>query len=820
MSAPIEPATDATEAGDLTAADTDLRATVERGLSDDEAQRRLTRYGPNALPVRKQTTWFGALARQLTDTVIVVLLAAMLLTILMRDYPDCAVIGAVVVLNSILGAAQEVRSSKALDALATLTAPRASVVRDGTARELPAADIVPGDVVVLSVGDVVAADATVARAEALRLDESMLTGESLPVDRVAGDRVGAGTVVVRGRAFAVVDATGPHTEIGRIGRGLADGSVTLTPLQQRLARLGRLLAAVVALAAVVVAALNMAAGRGIEYSITLGISLAVAAIPESLPAVVSLTLALAARRMARVGVLVRRLAAVEALGSITVLATDKTGTLTTGRLAVTRTWVIDGGRRRSLLEAAVLCNDANDAGAAATREDPLETALVRAALDSEIDVAELRREFPRIAEEPFDAQAARMLTVHRSRDGTPRTIVKGSPEVVLALCADSCPDGTAQARDLAAEWAARGGRVLAVADRADDHQWRLLGLIEFADSPREQAPRVIGALRAAGIRPVMVTGDHPGTAAAVANAVGIADEGDANSVARSVYARVRPDEKTEVVHALQAAGELVAMTGDGVNDAPALRAADVGVAMGERGTEVARQAADLVLTSDDLGAMVTAVGEGRRAYDNLRRFLHYAMSGGLAEIVVMLAGPALGLPVPLGPGQILWVNLLTHGLPGVAIGNEPARGDVLTRPPRSPRQGLVDRTLAVRITVLGAASAAATLGAALWAQADDRPWRAFAFVTLTVAQLGAALALRPSWRNNNPALIAAVALNLALIVAAVRWPPLEELLRTESLSGADLLRCVLAAVPAIAVAAVMGRRSHGTSSRSRRALRH
>jgi Ca2+-transporting ATPase len=777
--------------------DADVVATSESGLTGDEAQRRLERYGRNALPARKRVTWVGAFARQLTDTVIVVLLGAMVLTLLMGDYPDCAVIGAVVVLNSIISGAQEVRSSQALDALATLTAPRASVVRDGATLEVPAAAVVPGDLVVLTAGDVVAADATLVQAQALRLDESMLTGESLPVERDAGERVAAGTVVVRGRARAVVDATGERTEIGRIGRGLAEGSVVLTPLQQRLARLGRLLAVTVAVAAVAVAALNIATGHGVEYSATLGISLAVAAIPESLPAVVALTLALAARRMVAAGVLVRRLAAVEALGSITVLATDKTGTLTTGRLSVTRSWA-PAGNDALLLEAGALCNDAGSDGVAAARDDPLETALVRYAREHGVDVAARRAAWPRVAEEPFDANAARMLTVHEDGRGRVRTIVKGSPEVVLELCA------VAGASQRAASWSRAGGRVLAVAVRDDGDDWSLLGLVEFADQPRTQAAATIGALRDAGIGAVMITGDHPGTAEAIAHAVGIRD-------ARAVYARVRPEDKTRIVRELRAAGELVAMTGDGVNDAPALRAADVGVAMGKRGTEVARQAADLVLTGDDLGAMVTAVAEGRRAYDNLRRFLHYAMSGGLAEILVMLAGPAIGLSVPLGPGQILWVNLLTHGLPGVAIGNEPARADVLHRPPRPPREGLVDAVLARRIALLGSVIAASTLGAALWAHADGRPWRAYAFVTLTFAQLGAALALRPSWKRRNPTLVAAVALNVALIVLAVRWPPLEALLRTESLGGVDLLRCVVAALPSVALALIEAR------GRSRRA---
>jgi Ca2+-transporting ATPase len=794
-----------------------LDAAGGAGLTSAQAERQLVRHGPNAMPMRKPVTWLGAAAWQLTDTVIVVLLVAMLLTVLMGDYPDTVVIAAVIVLNSALSAGQEVRSSRALAALAALTAPRATVLRDGVPCEIAAAEVVPGDLLVLAAGDVVAADATVLRAEALQLDESMLTGESLPVDRRAHEPLAAGTVVVRGRARAVVDTTGAQTAIGRIGRGLDEGSQVRTPLQQQLAQLGRALAIGVAVAAVAVTVLNLVGGRGLEYSVTLGISLAVAAIPESLPAVVALTLALAARRMVAAGILVRRLAAVEALGSVTVLGTDKTGTLTSGELSVTDTWTpsttADGRvRRRDLIEASVLCNDADGEGVAGRSDDPLEVALVRCARDAGIDVPALRAASPRIDEEPFDAARARMLTVHRTGRGVV-SLVKGSPEVVLALCADTA-DAEGAAQFVAARSEA-GGRVLAVAVSDLPDRWQLLGLIVFADRPRPQARGVVGALRRAGIRPVMITGDHPGTAHAVAQAVGIGGASGVGNAARSVYARVRPEQKTDIVRGLQAAGDLVAMTGDGVNDAPALRAADVGVAMGVRGTEVARQAADLVLTGDDLGAVVNAVGEGRRAYDNLRRFLHYALSGGFAEIIVMLAGPAFGLPVPLGPGQILWVNLLTHGLPGVAIGNEPARPDVLSRPPRPPRRPLVDRALAARVTVLGATIAASCLGAAFWAQADARPWRAYAFVTLTVAQLAAALALRPSWRRRNPALVGAVALNLALIVLAVRWGVLETLLRTDPLSGTDILRCVVAAVPAAVVAALQAHRPAGRGDQPR-----
>ncbi|MDQ2749688.1 MAG: cation-transporting P-type ATPase [Actinomycetota bacterium] len=729
----------------------------------------------------------GAIGGQLADTMIVVLLVAAGLTAAVGDLPDMAVILAVVVINTALGAGQEVRSGRALTALADLTAPHATVVRDGTPRDVDAREVVCGDVLRLAAGDVVAADARLDYAESMQVDESMLTGESIPTVKLIGERVFAGTVVTRGRGDAVVDATAHDTAIGGIAKSLRDAERVLTPLQRQLATLGRRLAIAVAVAAAAVATISLASGRSVEISLVLAISLAVAAIPESLPAVVSLSLAMAARRMASRGVLTRRLAAVEALGSVTVLAADKTGTLTEGRMSLAELWPeTNPPAARSLLEAAVLCNDACATvdGSPAARDDPTEVALVVAATDAGIDVAELRTSLPRIAEVPFDAATARMCTTQAGPDGRGLTLCKGSPEAVLHDIADA-----PGAQEAAARLAGLGRRVLAVAAN-QGAGWQLLGLVALADPPRAQAGPLVAAFRAAGVRPVMITGDHPATAWAVAKAVGIEPD--------DVYARVRPEQKTAIVAQLRSRGEVVAMTGDGVNDAPALRASDIGVAMGGTGTEVAKQAADLVLTGDDLPSMVLAIGEGRRAYDNLRRFLHYALAGGTAEVLIMIFGPLAGFALPLQAGQILWVNLLTHGLPGVAMGNEPAEADVLARPPRPRNQQLLDGATARRVGVLGAVIAAASLLAGWYAHEVDRPWQSTIFVALTLSQLIVALALRPrptgeAGGQRNPLLLAAVALNIVLAVLAVSWLPLRELLRTEQLSPRDFVPCLIAA---------------------------
>jgi Ca2+-transporting ATPase len=677
------------------------------------------------------------------------------------------------------------------------------VVRDGQPCDIDARDVVAFDLIRLSAGDVVAADGYLAMAESLQVDESMLTGESVPAAKGVSDLVYAGTVVTRGRAEAVVTAISEATALGGIARSLRDAPSVQTPVQRQLTVLGRRLAVAVSLAAVAVAVLNLASGRGIETSLVLAISLAVAAIPESLPAVVALSLALAARRMTDRGVLARRLAAVEALGSVTVIAADKTGTLTEGRMALAEFWTPGAAPddAHGLLQAAALCNDACATGQPGERDDPTEVALVDAATDLGIDVQALRRSYPRLAEEPFEASTARMTTTHARADGGSFVICKGSPEALL-------PDDP-EAKAAADRFALRGLRVLAVS-RGEPDRLHLLGLVALADPIRRNAPDMIDAFRRAGIRPVMITGDHPATARAIAESLAILGPGERIAMGdhwddgepSAVYARVRPEQKTAIVSALQHRGEIVAMTGDGVNDAPALRVADIGIAMGRRGTEVAKRAADLVLTEDDLSAMVPAIAEGRRVYDNLRRFLHYALSGGVAEVLIMLFGPLFGFAVPLQAGQILWVNLLTHGLPGVAMGSEPATGDVLTRRPRPPGEQLLDFATVRRLSVLATVIAAASLLAGAYARHAHRPWQSTIFVALAFAQLAVALALRPRHQasERNPMLLVAVGLNVVLAVLAVSWNPLRELLRAERLAAHDLIPCLVAACVAGAVA--------------------
>jgi Ca2+-transporting ATPase len=840
-------------------------AVPQGGLTSAEAARRLARDGPNVLPASRPVRLWRRVAAQLRDPLVLVLLAAAVLTVATGDWTDAGVIMLVIVVNTAVGVTQEVKAGQAIAALSQLAAPEARVLRDGEQRLVPAADVVAGDVLVLAEGDIVPADALVVEAAALLADEAVLTGESVPVDKAAGghldragDMVSAGTVIVRGRGRAVVTATGAASAMGRVA-ALMTAPSGLTPLQRRMAGVGRALAVAAVVLCAIVLVVGLARGQPAELMVITAISLVVAAVPESLPAVVTLALALGARRMTARHAIIRRLPAVETLGSVTVLGTDKTGTLTEGTMVARRLWTPaseaditgtgyrpQGQIRRGgqvldattapdvaeLLAAAALCNDAalrppGDGQEWTAVGDPTEAALLAAAAKLGISCPELRQAWPRLAELPFDSARKRMTTVHRRPGGGVRVIGKGAPEAMLGtVVAEGAAAAAARART--EQFARDGLRVLAVAaaDRPEapagdgglERDLRLLGLIAIADPPRPSAAATIAACQAAGITPVLITGDHPATARAIATELGIIGPGDQVADCRQippgtagpqpgllararVFARATPEQKLDIIAARQAAGDVVAMTGDGVNDGPALRRADIGVAMGKRGTEVARQAADLILADDNLATVVAATEEGRRVYDNIRRFLLYGLSGGGAEIAVMLAGPALGLALPLLPAQILWVNLLTHGLPGVALGGEPAAPGIMNRPPRPPAEGVLGTGLWQRILRVGLVIAAVTLGVAVWGHATGRPWQSMAFFALGTTQLAAALGSRARPGTlTNPLLPAAVAAALALQLAGLYLPFLRDLLHTQPLPLTDL--AIIFALSTLGYAAV------------------
>lgn len=822
------------------------------GLSTSEAAARLAQDGPNTVATPAPRRLLGRVGRQLADPLVTLLLAAAVVTALLGDVPDTAVIVLVVAVNTVIGVVQEVRADAAVAALDRLAAPTARVVRDGHDRIVPAAELVRDDLVRLEAGDVVPADLRLVEAQRTAFDESALTGESVPVHRPAGDEAASGTVLTAGRAAGVVVRTGAAGALGRIAALVARTRPAPTPLQRRIGALGRVLGMAAIAVSAVVFALGVLAGQPVVRMAVTAVSLVVAAVPESLPAVVTVALALGARRMARTRAIPRRLHAVETLGSVTVIASDKTGTLTQNRMSVQRAVTADGRRwtvggegyapegdvrpaersdeLRLLARAGLLCNDATliapgaDHAEWTAAGDPLEAALVAFAERCGIDREAGREAAPRVAEHPFDQATRHMTTVHRLGGGEFLTVRKGAPESVLDAGADAALLGAA------AELAAEGLRVLAVAtavspvepDPADPPPLRAAGLVGIGDPLRAGARDTAAAFEASGVRLVLITGDHPATAAAIGSQLGLLADGDGVAVGEPgpltghdianarVYARTRPEQKLDIIAGLQERGEVVAMTGDGVNDAPALRRADIGVAMGS-GTEVARQAAELVLADDNLGTVAEAIGEGRRIYDNIRRFLRYALAGGVAELLVMLVGPLLGMPLALLPAQLLWINLLTHGIPGVALGAEPAEADVLRRRPRSPQESVLGDGLLAGVLAAAAGLASVTLAAGVAADRLGRPWQSMMFVVLGLAQLGVALAVRARSAPGTPvnrSLFAAVAVSAVLQVAGVLLPPLRALLGTDPLGPVELAICVaVATVPGLLLAGLTARRA-------------
>jgi Ca2+-transporting ATPase len=784
---------------------------------------------------------------------ILLLQGAAVLSAALHDWSSTAIIVAVVVLNTTVGVVQQHRADRVMTELRRLAAPSALVRRDGVLAAMPASRLVRGDEVVLTAGDLVPADAAVVEAHELELDESPVTGESLPVWRGAREPLLGGTRVVRGRAVVLVTRTGADSSLGRTAALLMGMGARPTPLQRRLTGLSRALVVLVVALTVVVVGLGVLQGRPWGQMVLVGLSLTVAAVPESLPAVVTIALAVGAHRMARRHVVVRSLPAVETLGSVTVVATDKTGTITEGRMEAQALWVegdlfeVEGAgyaphgtvRRRGgdavgqhagmarLLRDVALCNDADihvdDTGEWAVVGGPLEGAMLALVGRGEVDASAVRAHWPRTHEVPFDRATRTMTTRHRGRNGQVLWVRKGAPESVVDPAVLVASHRLDEVHAAAATMAREGLRVIAVADSSDGRAWELAGLVGVGDPPRASARQVVSTLTAAGIRLVLVTGDHAGTAEAVARRVGIARPGEPvvegarlrdvppqQRRGLTVVARVLPEQKVHVVEWLQEAGEVVAMLGDGVNDAPALRRADIGVAAGRTGSEVAKEAADLVLTDDELGSVVAAVEEGRRIYANIRAFLLYAVSGGLAEVGVMMAGSLVGLAVPLLPGQILWINLLTHGLVGVAFGSEPLDPKEMTRPPRPPSEPVFTRPALLRLAWVTCALVGVVLTVASLTDGADDVRRTAVFLALGAGQLGVALALRAD-RHGAPlrarGVELAVVLAGLLLAAAVWVPALQALLATRSPDPSTvLLAVVAAAVPACALRLVRASR--------------
>lgn len=774
----------------------ELGSAVTSGLTGEIASSRLLRHGLNELSGRGGKSPWRILWEQFTSLMALILMSAALLSGIVGSFKDCVTILAIVCLFALLGFYQEFKAERTLRALRRLAIPSVKVRRDGVTREILSVHLVPGDILFLKTGNLVPADCRVIEAHNLKVQEAILTGEAETLDKhsdaltdetcAIGDRsnmVYMGTTVSYGRGIAVVVATGMATELGRIATMLQNVSKNLTPLQKRLDRLGKALAVI----AVVISALYFVSGllRGEELQMLLmtAVSLAVAAIPEGLPAVVTITMAIGSQRMLRRQALIRKLPAVETLGSVTVICSDKTGTLTENRMTVTEVIPYPPERQHRLLSAVALCNDAYIIAEGGVAGEPTEAALLKAAADSGVHKSELNELFPRIAEIPFDSSAKMMTTLHQvTAEGSRHTvaldaglcrgdrivIVKGAVDMLLPLCTDAIPRAGILVE--VERLASQGGRVIAVATLgygADENvilhdlvgRMEFIGLIAMMDPPRSEARTAVISCLAAGIRPVMITGDHPLTASAIAKSLGIADNDNVitgqeldkigtagleqTAAHTSVYARVSPQHKLLIVEALQKRGEVVAMTGDGVNDAPALKKADIGISMGITGTDVAREAADMVLLDDNFATIVSAVEEGRTIYDNIRKFIEFSVAGNLGKIIAVITLPFLGLASPLTPLQLLWLNLLTDGLLGLGMGVESAEPDIMRRPPISPSAQIFDRRMLRHTVITGGVIGVSCIMVTLHCR-DSHPgtWQTVLFTSLMFAQIGQVLALR------------------------------------------------------------------------------
>ncbi len=862
-----------------------LATNPEKGLSAAVVAARLKEYGRNELKEKRRQTVWEMFLSQFREFLILLLLGAALISVLLGEATDAVVIFLIVFINAIFGVVQEFKAEKALEALQTLSAPKAKVWREGTVSEIPAAELVPGDLILLEAGDFIPADARLLETAEFRTDESALTGESVPVEKDADDlpatpqplaerknMVYMGTIAVAGRARAVVTATGMETEIGKIAGMIQEARTEMTPLQKKLKVFGQQLGLLVILICIGIFVIGLLRGHEPFGMFMTAVTLAVAAVPEGLPAIVTIVLALGVQRMAARNAIIRRLSAVEALGAATVICTDKTGTLTQNRMTV-QAAVVDGAaytvtgeslgdrgeflreetavnpltepRLGMLLLTGLLCNDARLTGEGEERRaigDPTETALLVAAAKGGLFQEQLVAELPRLKEYPFDSTRKRMSTIHRGKlpfsvPGLPAeglwVFTKGAPDVLLKKCRqylgqngieELTPAVSEKFAGLNRELANKALRVLGLAFRpfregetgeVEDVENGLifLGFLGMIDPPRPEARPAIELCRKAGIKIKMITGDHRDTAGAIAAALGLLTPGreeeqvitgeemdrlsEEELAARvgeiAVFARVTPAHKVQILEALKANGEIVAMTGDGVNDAPALKKADIGTAMGRTGTDVAKQASDMVLADDNFATIVRAVEEGRIIFENIKKAIYFLLSCNLGEVITILASVLLGWPVPLIPIQILWVNLVTDSFPALALGVEPAEKEIMNRPPRPPQEGIFTSGVRRTLSVFGLYIGLITLAAfSIGRQESVLKGQSMAFITLSLCQLVHVFnfrSLRESifqrgFLGNKHLLLAILAAGL-LQASVLFLPFLREIFRIVDLTAAD-----------------------------------
>ncbi|NJK61939.1 MAG: cation-translocating P-type ATPase [Synechococcaceae cyanobacterium SM2_3_1] len=860
--------------------------TALSGLSQAEVETRLQHWGPNQLPDPESETLWQLLLKQILSSLVLILLAAAVLSLWLGDYKDALAILAIVGFNSVIGVRQEVQANQAMAALNRLTIPQVWIRRDGLLGCDSARALVPGDVVVLEAGHRVPADCRLLETHHLQIQESSLTGESEPVEKTEkvlncsdialadqSNMAFMGTLVTSGRGVAVVTETGLHTHLGQIATAIQAIQTSTTPLQKRLDQLGWVLGIGIVIICGLVFLLGLLRGEDWMLMALESVSLAVAAVPEGLPAVVTIALALGCERMLGQQVLIRNLPAVETLGSVTVICTDKTGTLTEGRMTVAEVITASGSRdlRRSLETSppelhllflgAILCNNApilqfTSSTPATPLGDPTEVALMEAGIVLQLHRSALEAQFPRVAEIPFDVELKRMITIHNLPDlqyfcedlqpwqtdleeqGIQRVaFLKGAPETLLKTSTylwqrnERIPlldrdrlVWQQRVEDLAAQ----GRRLIGVAylplaadalavTPADQCQQVFLGIVGLYDAPRPEAARAVQNCQKAGMRTLLITGDHPLTAETIARETGISDGSGPGLTghnideatpeqlgqwvqSRSVFSRVTPQHKLQVVRSLQQQGEVVAMTGDGINDAPALKQADIGIAMGRTGTDVAKEAADMVLLDDNFSAIVAATHEGRRIYDNVRKFIRFSLTGNFGELWLIILGPFLGLPLPLLPLQILWINLLADGILAVALSFEPAEPSVMQRPPYAPQESVFSRGLGWGIGWIGALMGGLLLLIAWssWQQGNPH-WRSIVFTALLACRVGLVLTMRSErtlWLQlpPNPVLLLAVSSTCILHLLILYIPWLQPVFQCDGLLNGELWLCLGAGI--------------------------